>query len=309
MGPEAPARGRLILYFSITIVLMLGLFAFPITSVHAATTAPQSLSCITAEGANPVTLSLMTTENVTVTPTTMLCNGNTISVTGSGNGTILAVIQPPSDVYTRAIFSGVIQSEQIASCTTSKGCSFNATQLLVYSQVDVYFSYTVSGGGSGYDPPLLTYYFEDAVRTSALGTNIWIDCCSSEWSVPKFLGGSTISEQWAANPNDIQNDISASSAGTTIVVTYYNQYLVTASFSVTSGTGYGSPQLRYSEYGIPQTASPTTNPSTYWADAGTAWRMSEIIPGQSGEQWAASPSSVVSGNVSKPTTISPLYYN
>jgi len=301
-----------ILYKSIPVGLFVGLFLLSLTSTSVAAQSTSSMTCTTAEGASPVTLKLSVMGNVTVSPTSLVCNGASVSVTvttiGNANGSILAVVPPPSTGFSRDIFTGNLLSEQIVTCS-SKGCTFATTQLTVYSQVEESFTFKISGGGSGYTTPSLSYYFEGAHASSPLGGYIWIDCCSTVWSVPSTLGGSTITEQWAANPDSIQGVITPDSAGSSLEIIYYQQFSLMASFSVTSGLGYESPQLKYTEYGVSQTGSPTVNPTPYWADAGTEWSISSIIIGpSSSEQWTAAHASVLSGTVTANTTISPIYY-
>ena len=293
--------------------LLLGFFVLSITGIHSIALTTSSISCVTAEDAPSATLSLVASGNVTVTPTSFVCNGESVSLsltyTGKGTGNISVEVPPPSNVYTRDIFTGDLETEQIARCASS-GCTFSVTQLAVYTQIEEFFSYKISGGGSGYSPPTLSYYYQGVPSSSGLDTGVWLDCCSSEWSAPRTLTGSTLTEQWAANPADLEGLASPAYAGSSIEITYYNQYPLTSSFMVTSGSGYQSPQLRYTQYGVSQQVQSTSYPTSFWADAGTLWSISSILPGPStSEQWAAAPHSVLTGTVSAPVTISPNYFH
>jgi len=306
-------------YKSIPICLLFGLFVLSLPAAHSeAATSSSSITCLTAESASPVTITLTAIGNVTVSPTTIDCDGTpaTVSITltgsgtGLGNGSVTAATPAPTSVYSRDIFNGAVQTEDIAKCT-SAGCTFATTQISVYSQVEVYFSYKIFGGGSGYTAPSLSYYFEGAPDSSPVSTAsgaIWIDCCSSQWMVPSTLPGSTGTEQWATN-NGL-GIITSESAGSSVAITYYNQYSLTASFSVTSGSGYQLPQLKYFQYGDSLTASVSTAPASYWVDAGTLWSMSDILYGQSSsERWNAPFTTTLSGTLSEAVTVSPSYYN
>ncbi len=308
----AAGKGRNALYKSMPIGLLLGLFLISIAGVHfSSAQASSSITCNTLEGASPVTLSLTEMGNATVSPASLVCNGTPVSVTVSVpaklGGSVWAAVQPATAAYTRAIFAGDAQSEQIATCTSGT-CTFDTTQLSVYSQVEEAFTFTISGGGTGYAPPTLSYTSEGTHESSPVGTDVWMDCCDTTWSVASTLGGSTVSEQWAAYPGDVQGVVTASVAGDTNTITYYNQFSLTASFSVTGGSGYDSPQLTYTEYGNPQSTSPSINPTPYWADAGTTWSISSSLYGASNsERWIVPQGSIDTGTVSEATTISPLY--
>ena len=315
MSPTAGRnRDSSSLYMSMALGLLLGLFVLSLTGIHSSALTSPSISCITAEDAPSVTLSLMVNGNIaTVSPTSLVCNGVSVSLTlttmGNGNGNITVEVPPPTNVYTRDIFSGALQTEQIATCTSS-GCTFSTTRLSVFTQVEEFFSYKISGGGSGYTQPTLSYYYQGAPDSTTLGIGVWVDCCSSAWSVPATLTGSTLTEQWAANPVDIEGIASLGSAGSTVEITYYNQYSLTSSFTVTSGSEYQNPQLSYTQYGVLQQVPTTSYPASYWADAGTLWSISDTLPGPTpSEQWAAAPNSVLTGTVSAPATISPRYFH
>ncbi len=315
MNPAAGCKRHLpSLYMLMALGLLLGFFVLSLTGIHSAALTTSSISCITAEDAPSVTLSLLVSGNVTtVSPTSLVCNGVSVSLTlttmENGKGNVSVEVPPPTNVYIRDIFPGVLQTEQIATCISS-GCTFSTTRLSVFTQVEEFFSYKISGGGSGYTPPTLLYYYQGAPDSTPLGTGVWVDCCSSDWTVPRTLTGSTLLEQWSANPDDTEGIASPGSAGSTVEITYYNQYSLTSSFTVTSGAGYQNPQLRYTQYGGLQQVPTTSYPTSYWADAGTLWSISSTLPGPTpSEQWAAAPNSVLSGTVSAPVAISPHYFH
>lgn len=293
-------------------LLLLGLFLLSQTSIHSAALTEPGFSCLTAGNVTPVTLSLVASGNVTVLPTTVLCNGASVSLNvttvGNGNGTVSASVPPPTSVYIRNIFPGNLEMEQIATCLSTT-CVFSAIDLSVFTQVEEFFIYKILGGGSGYSPPILSYYYEGEPDTTPIGTSVWLDCCSSQWSAPQILSGSTSTEQWATSPQDAQGTASLNSGGSTVDITYYNQYPLTPSFTVTAGVGYEDPQLTYTQYGVTQQVSASSSASSYWADAGTPWSISNVLYGPtSSERWTASSNSVLSGTISQATTVSPMYY-
>ena len=132
--------------------LLLGFFVLSLTGIHSTALTTSSISCVTAEDAPSVTLSLLASGDVAVTPTSLVCNGESVSLTlttmENGKGNVSVEVPPPTNVYIRDIFAGVLQTEQIATCISS-GCTFSATRLSVFAQVEEFFSYKISGGGIG----------------------------------------------------------------------------------------------------------------------------------------------------------------
>ena len=117
------------------------------------------------------------------------------------------------------------QSTQATSGTAS---SSQTIGLVFYHQFLVTFAFTISGGGSGYSPPLVTYQQFGSQVTTPVGAQVWSDAAA--YSYAASLPGSTSSEQWIATP--ATGTVSAPSS---INAQYAHQYYVTLTANPTAG--------------------------------------------------------------------------
>ncbi len=172
------------------------------------------------------------------------------------------------------------------------------------SLVSLTVSYTVNGGGTGYTPPVLSYYVNGALQSAALNpsaTAYSMDA-GSQWSVTSVLSGSNANERWET----IQPTTGIAGSSQTMDFVYYHQGLVTFTVSVQGGgSGYSSPVIVYSAFGASSSTSPGVG---VWADVGSSYAYSNPLPGsQSSERWYAGSSA--NGLVSSAGTISVAYYH
>jgi subtilase family serine protease len=185
--------------------------------------------------------------------------------------------------------------------------SSTSSSMQYYHQFCDTLSYSISGGGSA-TAPIFTANSEGqqcSVTLTTSASGYWFDAGSS-WNVSNPLSGSTSSERWQTN----QATLGTISPFQSITLTYYHQYLVTASYStsdssipssnaVLSGTQYGSNSYQLNLITLNQTA---------WLDANTAWSINTPITAESGtERWSAS--NGTSGTVNGPLTINPKYWH
>jgi photosystem II stability/assembly factor-like uncharacterized protein len=192
----------------------------------------------------------------------------------------------------------------ITATVTLPATSSATTALSYYHQYSVPVYYSVSGSGSGYSAPILTYNYFGSSTPVTLATTpntLWMD--ASSWSVTNPLGGSTSTEQWETYAS------SGTVASTNpISPVYYHQYSVSFSYSVAGGgSGYSAPTLTYTSLGSGQIISLTTTPTFYWIDSGGSWSVPNPLGGSSSsERWETNTSS---GTVSGSTSISLLYFH
>jgi hypothetical protein len=152
-----------------------------------------------------------------------------------------------------------------------------------YNQYSFTLSYTVSGGGSGYSAPTLTatrYGASYTPKLTGTATAYWLDSGSS-WSVTNPLGGSGTSERWQTSQTT-SGTVSSSSpttAGGSLTFTYYNQYLMTLSYSVTGGSGYSAPTFSANAFGASAPQTLKTTATGYWFDAGASWTVTNPLAG------------------------------
>jgi hypothetical protein len=123
-----------------------------------------------------------------------------------------------------------------------------------YHQYQVTFNYQVSGGGSGYSAPSVTYYqFGSQLSvTASSSSTVWVDTGSTYTYTNNPLSGSNSNEQWYAT----SGTAGTISSSTTFSPTYYNQYYVTM---VASGHGSVAPSSEWVNAGtvLSITATPT----------------------------------------------------
>lgn len=168
-------------------------------------------------------------------------------------------------------------------------------------------SYSVSGGGSGYTAPTLSYQALGVSRTytlTAKAAEVDIDHGTS-WNVANPLTGSTSSERWQAPASDLSG---TSAGGATIAPIYYNQFQPLVSFSVDDGgTGYSSPEFACVQLGEKFAVNASSTPTGEWVDSGCSYSFANPLTGSGPtERWIATSSS---GTITSVTAIDPLYYN
>ena len=190
--------------------------------------------------------------------------------------------------------------------------SSSATVTAYYdAQYQVSFNYQVSGGGSGYSAPTITYYNlgSQVSVTAGPSATVWVDSGSTYSYTNNPLSGSGTSERWYAS-SSTSGTISSSS---TIDPTYYNQYSVTFGYgdqdssSITSGSQIGSYYQFGSALAIDSGSSyGVTSPVSGWVDAGSGTVSYQTFT-SGGQSWALS-SSPASFTVSSSGTISDSNY-
>jgi hypothetical protein len=179
----------------------------------------------------------------------------------------------------------------------------------VIPQVTMTLSYSVQGGGSGYSPPVFTYYVNGSLHTVNLNTsptNYRVDKGTS-WSVTDPLSGSSANEVWKLN----QPSYGTANSNLTILFNYYHQYLITFSYGIgpsltqlPPGGGPITPIITYTSFG---TQFNTTVGNSVWADADTTYiYQNPIEVSQSGERYST-PTPI--GTVSTYGLIQNTYYH
>jgi uncharacterized repeat protein (TIGR02543 family) len=214
------------------------------------------------------------------------------------------------------LLSGSSSSERWDTSQTTSG-TVSATQTIAYTyynQYSIIFQYSVSGSGSGYSAPTVTYTQfgtggQTVTAVTSGGTAVWDDA-GTTYSYTNPLSGSSSSEQWATS-----SATGTASASTTVSKTYYNQYSFTLSYSVSGGgSGYSAPTLTGTQFGSAYTPSLTGTATAYWLDSGSAWSVTNPLSGSStSERWDSSQTASGTVSSSSPTTaggtLTFTYYN
>jgi len=207
-------------------------------------------------------------------------------------------------------FAGARAGERWATDEQTSGNATSPMSLVItyYDQFLVSLGYSVSGGGSGYSAPDVTYYQYGIARSAAAaagsgpGAYQWVDAGSS-YSYASQLGGSTAGERWATD----SASGTVASAGAVSPV-YYHQYSVLFGYSLAPGSA-GAPEVtvNFSSFGSLGTTAAQPSGTREWVDAGERFAYRKDIPGQgSGARWHRY--EPASGAVGGPLSVSPVYY-
>jgi hypothetical protein len=221
----------------------------------------------------------------------------TLTYVAGGQSVTVALTASPA-VYTvdagtawsvSAILGGSGTTERWATNETVSGIAMRSESLAFrYShQFSASFDYRVTGGGSGYSAPSVSYLQFALARSNNANLTVWVDA-GSPYSFPSSLGGSNATERWMAGAQNLTGNVGASVA---VEIVYRHQAFLMFGFqgpaesSMSPGTGW---------YDVGSSLTPTVNPAAGWA-VGT-WEGSG--PGAySGPQ--ASPTILVVGPISE----------
>ncbi len=187
----------------------------------------------------------------------------------------------------------------------SSGWQMNQLQIVTqFTQYQVTFGYQVSGGGSP-TAPSVTYISLGSQYSVTAGQSatVWADSGSTYTYTPNPLTGSSGNERWQASAGT-SGTISSSA---TIAPTYYHQYLMTLSYSVSGGGSPTAPTFTANRFGSSTPVTLTGSLTGSWFDADASWTVTNPLTGSSStERWATSTGS---GTVSAAATIAFAYYH
>ena len=230
---------------------------------------------------------------------TYVSNGTIFTVTLSGTPTTYQI-----DVGTTwrvtAQLNGSTSKQRWETDQQATGIANSslAVQFIYYNQDYVTFGFSVSGGGSGFSPPTVTYTsFGSSANTSA-DVGVWADS-GSRYEYSSVLPGSTQSQRWYAN---LEASVSSSEV---ISAIYYHQYLIT--FDITfrdTGLLPGLP-LNLTSAGTPSVATLISGTNFVWTDSGSVYSVPQTFSLASGERVIGM--GALTGNVSASLVVSLTY--
>ena len=205
-----------------------------------------------------------------------------------------------------------ISSAYTTSTLTTGGNNYSPNAHY-YNQYSVTPYYTLSDSSSPTMTNIVgfTQFGNSATTTPTQGTSsgtpVWIDATSVVTYTSPIAGGS--GERWQVASGDTTKNtaIASVSSSGSATVTYYHQYLMTLSYSVSSGSGYSAPSFSANAFGVSSPQTLTNAATGYWFDASASWNVNNPLGGSSGSQrWYTN--QAVSGTVSA-STIAFTYYN
>ena len=164
-------------------------------------------------------------------------------------------------------------------------------------QYTLALDYAISGGGSP-EEPFLTVNSSGIVSKAEYGpgATVWLDA-GSQYSLSNPLPSPLSSEMWltASTTSGVMDGPEAFSA------TYYNQYLISATFDLVGGGTPLAPVFYYTSLGNPTSIQLTTSPQSFWADSGSRYSAPSQLNGMaSTERWSSSSNS---GTIQDSTSI------
>lgn len=266
---------------------------------------------------------------------TVLGGGSPVSLPAinysSFNNTLsLQLSNTPSPVWVNAGSMVNVSSSMTAANSTERWAYLSGSEIVsapgtfditLYHQFELGFGVVLKGGGLPESPPTFegmsfglplsiapnatSADSTQANATSANSTQViayyWLDAGSS-YSIPASLGSNS-SERWLS----LSNQTGVVDKAQTIVVDYYNQYLISLGYSVTNGADpSGGPSASVTLFGAPETVVVNQTLGQVWADGGSAVTLPSLLPGSnSGEQWTTNSS--ISGTVAMYLSLKPTY--
>ncbi len=161
--------------------------------------------------------------------------------------------------------------------TSGLANSSQTIQFLYYSQDFVIFGFSVSGGGSGFSPPMIAYTSFGSSATTSVGVRVWADA-GSRYQYPNLLSGSTPSERWYGKLDG--------SVGTSqlISATYYHQYLVTFDISFRNTELFPGLTLSSTSAGRPYSTTVVLGTNEEWLDSGSVYSVPKVVALASGSR-------------------------
>jgi hypothetical protein len=210
------------------------------------------------------------------------------------------------------ILNGSASAErwQTNQTTTGSAKSAETIDFQYYHQLKVTFGYAVSGGGSGFSSPTVTYEWfgsgqpASLASTSQSSSAVWADA-GSRYSLTDPLPGSTSGERW--NSNSPSGTVSAAGP---ITVTYYNQFLLTVDATFKGSEIFPSVSIRTTSGGLSFTGTVVQGANSFWVDADAQYSLPQTVSLSAGEQWSTSATTTgtVSGELTVPLTYQYQYH-
>ncbi len=162
--------------------------------------------------------------------------------------------------------------------TTGVVTSLTSTALRYFEQDYVSFGFNVTGGGSGFSPPRVTYYSFGQAHSTPLGIGVWADF-GSKYQYQNPPSGSTGDERWSAVSTgviDHPNQVS---------VTYYHQFLVTFEVSFKNAGILPALSLLSTSAGKTYSAGLVEGVNKEWLDSGTTYTVPQSFMPASGQRF------------------------
>ena len=208
-------------------------------------------------------------------------------------GTSYAFTSPLSGSTSTERWSTVQGSGTVSSATTVRAT--------YYPQFTAKVSDSFVGGSSPTVPTLNGNQFGSTLSLGlAQGQSAWLDS-GANWSVTNPIQAGA-SERWISSSNmsgTVVGPIDSS-------FTYYHQFALTMSFSVSGGGNPSAPMFQSVQLGLGTSIPLSTTPNSYFLDAGSNWTLPSLLGGGSpNERWITTQPD--SGTVAAASTVAITY--
>jgi hypothetical protein len=231
-----------------------------------------------------------------------------LTFTAFGTGTTFPLIGSASSIWLDSGSSWSVPTALVGSTANERwdspvsagsAIAGQTVSLVYYHQFLVSFGYSVTGAGSGYVPPSISFV---SFGSATSGIQGWVDAGSAFGYTNPLQGSSPIERWFTPTPSG------AISSANPIVANYYHQYAFTLSFLVTGGGVYNDPRLNYTSLGTQSLSQIAPDQANFWIDSGTNWGVSALLPASSAtERWITQQAS--SGTAAAPFQAQLLYYH
>jgi len=187
----------------------------------------------------------------------------------AGGQTVTVALTTAPTVYTidagtawsvSALLGGSGANERWATNETVSGIATRSETLAFHYTHQFFssFNYRVTGGGSGYVAPFVSYEQFTISRANDANLTAWVDA-GSAYSFPSSLGGSNATERWMADAPDRNGTVGASA---TVEIVYRHQAFLTFGFQ---GPAESSMSPATGWYDVGSSLTPTVSPAAGWA--------------------------------------------
>src|SRR2546428_1536187 len=187
----------------------------------------------------------------------------------AGGQTVTVALTTAPTVYTidagtawsvSALLGGSGANERWATNETVSGIATRSETLAFHYTHQFFssFNYRVTGGGSGYVAPFVSYEQFTISRANDANLTAWVDA-GSAYSFPSSLGGSNATERWMADAPDRNGTVGASA---TVEIVYRHQAFLTFGFQ---GPAESSMSPATGWYDVGFSLTPTVSPAAGWA--------------------------------------------
>jgi len=194
--------------------------------------------------------------------------------------------------------SNSMQRWETSQATTGVAISPMSTALSYFAQDYVSFGFNVTGGGSGFSPPLVTYYSFGQAHSTPPGVEVWADA-GSKYQYQNPLPGSAGDERWFTESAGVIDHPSQ------ISITYYNQFLVTFEVSFKNAGILPALSLLSTSAGKTYSAGLVEGANNEWLDSGATYSVPQSFMLETGQRFITN--GTHSGDVAQSSTVDLVY--